>query len=211
MNREDRKKAKWVLAPLFGSLLYGGLYFIATLIYPGGSQFDKQAKGFSWMHNYWCNLLHEYAINGQPNPARPVALAAMAILCATIMIFWFIFPVYAGFQKNTRILLQTSGMAAMVTGLFLSTTYHDTVINTAGLFGLIALAGTLAGLRRLRLTGLFWMGLLILLLIALNNILYYGPGQMYYLPLVQKVTFLCFLLWIGLISLYLYKAEINVK
>lgn len=205
MNREDRNKARWVLVPLFGSLLYGGLYFIATLLYPGGSQFDKQAKGFSWMHNYWCNLLNQYAINGQTNPARPIALAAMVILCATITVFWFIFPLYARFQRTNRLLMQISGITAMATGLFLFTPLHDIVINTAGFFGLIALTGTLAGLRKLRRTGLFWMGLFVLLLIAVNNILYYGQGLMYYLPVVQKCTFLYFLLWMGLISLSLHK------
>src|SRR3954449_6164304 len=66
----------WTLLPLFGIILFLLLYFIATLYYPGGAQFDKTTKGFSWTQNYWCNLLNENAINGLPNPARPIAITA---------------------------------------------------------------------------------------------------------------------------------------
>ena len=205
MSRKDRKKAKWVLVPLFGSLLYGILYFIATLLYPGGSQFNKQSKGFSWMHNYWCNLLNEPAINGQHNPARPVALTAMAVLCMALTIFWYMFPAYVKFHKNIRLLLQFSGIAAMATGLFLFTAQHDAVINGATFFGMVALTGTFIGLNRLRWTKLFRMGLFIVPLIIVNNVLYYGNGLIYYLPVVQKITFLYFLLWVCSINVHLYK------
>ena len=198
------KKSIWVLTPLFGSLLYALLYVTATLFYPGGSQFNKEAKGFSWMHNYWCNLLNEHAINGQHNPARPIALTAMVLLCITLALFWYIFAGLAGFQKTGRLLIRFSGIASMATGLFLFTAQHDLVINLASLFGLVALAGTLIGLKKLQWTALFRMGLFILLLIAVNNVLYHGGGLIYYLPIVQKITFFYFLLWICLIDWRLY-------
>ncbi len=192
------------MLPLFGSCLYVLLYLAAAWLYPGGSQFDKAAKGFSWLHNYWCNLLNEQAGNGEPNPARPVALTAMLVLCGTLALFWYLFPQYAGFKKSTRLLLRVSGIAAMAIGAFLFTPLHDVIINVATLFGMIALAGTFTGLYRLRWKKLFWMGLFNLVLVAANNALYYGNGLLY-LPVVQKITFLYFLLWISLISGCLYR------
>lgn len=38
---------------LYAFLLF---YVVATFFYPGGSQLDKTASGFSWTQNYWCNL-----------------------------------------------------------------------------------------------------------------------------------------------------------
>ncbi|HEV7621655.1 MAG TPA: hypothetical protein VGO09_07980, partial [Flavisolibacter sp.] len=53
-----------ILSPVFGSFAFIILYIIATIYYPGGSQANNVSKGFSWVHNYWCNLLNEKAING---------------------------------------------------------------------------------------------------------------------------------------------------
>jgi hypothetical protein len=194
----------WRLTPLLGSIVFVLLYFIASLYYPGGSQFDKHTKGFSWTQNYWCNLLNENAINGQPNPARPIALTAMVVLCLTLTVFWYLFPIQVDFKKRARLLIQTAGLTAMSIGLFLFTSLHDYIINVATLFGLVALIGTFIGLRKQNLTKLFGMGLFTIVLIGLNNLLYYNTGPLFYLPVVQKITFLYFLLWICCINISLY-------
>jgi len=199
------KRSPWLLTPLFGTLLFVWLYVLAAFFYPGGSQQDKNAKGFSWMHNYWCNLLNETAMNGQPNTARPIALSSLVLLCLALMSFWVLFPRYAPFNKRWRLLFQWSGIASMLTGAFLFTPLHDVIINISTLLGLVALTGTFIGLYKLRWMGLFWMGIFTLALIALNNILYYQVGLLYYLPLVQKITFGYVLLWICLVDLRLYR------
>jgi len=199
----------WVLTPIFGTLLFIGLYFLATLFYPGGSQVDKNSKGFSWANNYWCNLLNEKAMNGQHNAARPLAMVAMFVLCLTLAIFWYIFPRKIGFKKSSRLVIQIAGGLAMTTGMFLFTDLHDTIVNIASLCGLVATVGTFIGLYKLKWTRLFGLGILNLLLIVLNNILYYGDGLKLFLPVVQKITFLFFLLWICLITLNLYRRQIK--
>ena len=73
-------KRIFVLAPLLGALIFIFLYIAATFLYPGGSDFNPLSKGFSWQHNYWCNLLNEEAINGKYNAARPIAIAGMFVL-----------------------------------------------------------------------------------------------------------------------------------
>lgn len=199
-----------MLTPLFGTLVFVCSYFIATLFYPGGSQVDKNSKGFSWVNNYWCNLLNEKAMNGQHNTARPIAMTAMFILCLTLANFWYIFPRQIEFKKSSRLTIQISGAVAMTVGMFLFTDLHDIVVNVASLCGLVATVGTFVGLYRLKWTKLFWLGFFNLTLVALNNILYYGNGLKLYLPVVQKITFLFFLLWICLIDINLY-SKINSK
>lgn len=199
----------WVLTPLFGTLLFICLYFVATLFYPGGSQVDKNSKGFSWTNNYWCNLLNENAINEQHNSARPLAMAAMIVLCLTLAIFWYIFPKHADLKKSVQLTIQISGTLAMTTGMFLFTDLHDTIVNIASLCGLVATVGTFIGLHKLKWTKLFWFGIFNLALVVLNNILYYGDGLKLYLPVVQKITFLFFLLWICLITINLYRRHVK--
>lgn len=100
----NKKQNIWLLIPLFGTIIFACLYFVATLFYPGGSQVDQDSKGFSWMNNYWCNLLNDNAINGQRNYARPIALAAMCILCFTLVYFWYIFSRHAYLKKSNRLM-----------------------------------------------------------------------------------------------------------
>jgi len=199
----------WLLTPLFGTLLFICLYFVATFFYPGGSQVDINSKGFSWTNNYWCNLLNENAMDGQHNSARPVAMTAMFVLCLTLAIFWYIFPKQAGLKKSSRVIIQISGALAMTTGMFLYTNLHDTIVNIASLCGLVATVGTFIGLYKLKWTTLFALGIFTLALVALNNILYYGDGLKLYLPVVQKITFFFFLLWICLININLYHRQIK--
>lgn len=195
-----------VLIPVFGTLLFVILYIIATLLYPGGSQVDKHSAGFSWVNNYWCNLLNENAINGQHNPAKPVAMTGMFILCLSISFFWMLFPRYINVSKNLRLTIQCTGIPAMVIAFFLFTNInHDLIINTACTFGLIAMVGVFIGLYKTKWYGLFAAGFLNILLIAINNYVYYTKGLIIYLPVVQKISFATFLIWICCIDITMYR------
>jgi len=193
------------LIPLWGAILYAALYVVAANYYPGGSPMDKNAVGFSWMDNYWCNLLNEIAINGQPNPARPIALAAMAVICLSLAFFWYLFPRDIPFGKAPKLIIQGSGIMAMVVAAFIATSFHNIVIYLASLFGVIALIGTFIGLVKMKWHRLFRIGLANLVLVALNNYLYYTKGLLLYLPLIQKITFAFFLIWMCCIVVKLYK------
>lgn len=200
----------WILFPLAGIILFIILYIVATFYYPGGSQADKNSIGFSWMNNYWCNLLNEEAINGDRNSAQPIALIGMCILCLALSFFWFVFPTYAFGRKWYGTVIRVSGILAMVIALLLFTHInHDVVTNLASLFGLIAMVGTLAGLSKMKWYMLFFWGLLNLLLVAVNNYVYYNNELIVYLPFIQKLSFVIFLSWVGCINLNLYRRFSN--
>jgi hypothetical protein len=200
-----KRRSFWMLLPVFGTIIFVALYIIATLLYPGGSQVNKNAVGFSWINNYWCNLLNDHAINGQHNAARPVALVAMTILCMTLAYFWYLFPKQINFSKYNRLAIQIAGAISMTIAMFLFTDLHDIIINIASLFGLISLIGTYAGLYRIKLYKLFWIGMFNVPLVALNNYVYYSKGLIIYLPVIQKISFAFFLFWLCCINIVLYR------
>jgi hypothetical protein len=206
----QNKKTLGLLTPVFGTLIYVVFYVIATLLYPGGSQVDKNSIGFSWTNNYWCTLLNENAINGQPNPAKPIAMTGLFVLCLTLSFFWFLFPRHINISKKLKIAIQISGILAMTIAFFLFTnTNHDLVINLASIFGLIATVGTFIGLYKARWFRLFAFGLLNILLVGLNNYVYYTKGLIIYLPVIQKISFAAFLIWICSINITFFKKKIS--
>jgi hypothetical protein len=210
-NQIDIKRI-WALTPIFGTVIFAVLYFIATLYYPGGSQFDKNSIGFSWANNYWCNLLNDTAINGQKNTAQPIALTAMVILCLTLIFFWWQFPIYTSLDKKYKFTIQICGTLAMAIGFFLFAKFdHDLITNLASLFGLIATTGTFIGLYKNSWKVLFYFGLINILLVVGNNFLYYNKDLISYLPIVQKITFATFLIWICCINLKIVSVAKNTS
>lgn len=194
----------WLLVPAAGAVLFLVLYVVAAQYYPGGSQADKATRGFDWVHNYWCNLLNEQGVNGELSDSRPIALTAMAVLCVTMGFFAWIFPTQVSFSRNVRVLVQVSGIACMVLAMFIFTEAHDWLINVSCLLGVIGAVGTMVGLRMLGWGFLFWLGILNLVMVVVNNVMYHYKPWLWALPVVQKITFLMFLGWVGWISVKLF-------
>ena len=46
------------------------------------------------MHNYWCDLLGTEGLNGEPNPAYLIGIAATLILALSIYFIAYILPVF---------------------------------------------------------------------------------------------------------------------
>jgi hypothetical protein len=203
-KRIENRKSIWFLTPIFGILIFIFLYFLATQFYPGGSQIDQNSIGFSWINNYWCNLLNETAINGKINSARPIALAGMIVLCLTLSVFWFLFPRNLNIRKSTKIIIQISGILSMIIAMFIFTKYHDIITNLASLFGVIALIGVFIILYKIKWNRLFRFGMFNLFIVGINNYVYYNNELITYLPVIQKLSFASFLIWICLISINLY-------
>lgn len=187
-----------MLIPLAGIPVFVVLYLVAAQLYPGGHPADPHATGFSWLHNYWCNLLNKKALNGQWNPGKPVAVSGMIVLCISMAAFWFCYPVKRVVSRHLQWAIRICGPAAMLTALFITVFDHDTVTNLASLLGLIAVTGTMVNLYRTDQLFLFLYGLLNLLLTGINNLFYYTPSLLYWLPLVQKISFVAVLGWIWL-------------
>lgn len=198
-------KNRWILLPVWCMLVFIILYIVSASLYPGGTDADKTAKGFSWQHNYWCELLAKEAQNGQPNTARPVAIVAMTILAISLVIFWYTIPPLFTNNRIVNRIITCTGTGSMLVMPLLLTKTHDLVINSAAFLGCIAIIGLLVNLLRLRLYFLFYLGIFCLLLCGLNNYVYYSNDFLMYLPVIQKISFVFFLLWFMLVSIKGYK------
>lgn len=208
MKSETTLKNSWLLMTILGTILFVILYGVASYYYPGGSQFNKHSVGFSWKHNYWCNLLNDTAINGQKNTAQPIALIATIILSLVLSFFWWQFPKYINYGKKYNLVIRVCGTLAVIVGLFLFTNIdHHLITSLASLLGLIAATGTILGLYRKGWITLFYFGLVNFVLVLVNNFLYYNEELIYYLPMVQKVTFATFLSWIFCVNLKMLKLK----
>jgi len=138
----------------------------------------------------------------------------MFVLFLLLSTFWILFPALAQLKKYHKLLIQVAGSICMlISFLLLIHIDHDLAINTSSAFGLIAMTGTLIALYQLKCPperpsragkSLFAIGLFDLLLVALNNYLYHS-NEMMYLPIVQKFSFLSFLVWFSFISINLYQ------
>lgn len=91
----------------------------------------------------------------------------------------------------------------MVATCLLLTPLHDTALIVSGGAVLVALVATLVFLRQYRHIRLFRIGLFCMLLLVANNAIYWTQTGLFWLPMLQKVTFLVFLCWIAATSLLL--------
>ena len=188
------------LLPALGILLFVGLYFLASNLYPGGSQFDPGSTGFSWTHNYWCNLLYEEAINGAHNPARPFAIAGMGVLCGSMALFFYWFPNYYSVNIIWDRLIKISGILSMLLAVSISTEHHDIMTTLSSIAGLFTLVGILVSLNKHKLEGFMYSAIICILFLALNNYIYYSGHYWQFLPVLQKITFAIVLIWIIMLN-----------
>jgi hypothetical protein len=199
-------------APTIGILIFICIYLYATTLYPGGSQADHNSKGFSWMHTYWSTMFHARAMNGEPNAARPISLIGMVILWSSILQFFFMSSETFSTSRRWKRLIQISATLSMAFASLLFTRFHNLVTTVASMFGILAVAGLLLGLARNHLRFLVNTGIVCMFLIAINNCIFYSHHGIYFLPLIQKVTFAIVLLWIiGLNHATVQRRRVTVK
>lgn len=203
--KSNKSNRTWIFIPVWGILLFIILYIVSASLYPGGSDADKTAKGFSWQHNYWCELMAREAQNGLPNSARPVAITAMFVLAISLAIFWYQAPLLFQNRKMDSLLIRYFGIGSMLVLPLLLRGIHDSVINLAALLGCIAIVALLLNLYRYKMNRLFYMGLFCLLLCGINNYVYYTGYLLHLLPVIQKISFFIFLLWFSLLTIKLYR------
>ncbi len=183
------------LLPTFGILIFIGVSFYAASLYPGGSQVDANAEGFDCFNNYWCNLMSEKGENGLENPARWVAVSAMAFLAASMILYFFQFA--ATFEKNNfwKLIIKISGTVSMSAAALIFTSYHDIMTTILSIFGTVVIIAVLRSLYKRKMIFHMIIGIVGIVLIASNNLFYYNESYQKYLPIIQKLTFILILAW----------------
>jgi len=182
--------------PFVGILCFVLLYIYSSTLYPGGSQADLTSAGFDWVNNYWCNLMNVEGMNGVHNPARPFAIVAMCLLCLGLMVFFIQFASAFSRSKLWRLTIKVGAILSMSLAMLIFTPYHDTMTLLSSLFGLFVVVGVLVSLYKSDLLFYKISSVLCILLMGLNNCIYYSNHWIEALPLIQKITFATVLVWV---------------
>jgi hypothetical protein len=141
----------------------------------------------------------EKSMNGLENPARPIAITGLVILCLSMTLFFFQFANYFEKNKNWKITIKIAGTIAMFSAIFIFTTLHDVLTTVLSLCGIVVIIGMIRALYNNKLTVFMIIGVLSIAIIGINNFFYYNEYLTEYSPLIQKAGFILILSWtIGL-------------
>ena len=198
------------LIPVIGIVIFVGLYIFSSTLYPGGSQANLNSEGFDWINNYWCNLMNEKGMNGQPNPAKPYSIIAMIILCLSLMFFFIQFAQIYSKSKIWKRIIKTSGIISMSFAILIFTKYHDLMTTLSSIFGLFVVIGIIREIYKSKLSIYKITGVICILILGLNNYIYYTQQFIEVLPLLQKITFAIVLLWISGLNFEINKKKIKL-
>ncbi len=196
--------------PFFGISIFVALYIFSSTLYPGGSQVSLNTQGFDWVNNYWCNLMNKQGMNGLPNPARPYSILGMLLLCLSLMIFFIRFAQV--FSKNDwwKYVIIICSIISMSLAMLIFTEYHDLMIILSSIFGFMAVLGVIRVIYYSDLSFYKKSGIYCLLLLVINNYIYYSGDFILALPLLQKVSFVFILAWIlGLNNILIKRYKIE--
>ena len=189
------KSNKWCYGPIIGFSLFLLLYTVAACLYPGGTKENPSQKGFSIIHNYWCDLLDKTTYGGGTNSGYTVAMIAMIVLCISMLFFWNILPTLFDKQRYSVSITRWTGSLSSSLSLLIFTPLHDNIIHLLVLFGIVAFISTVFGLYKAKQYRIFLGALIVLFSGITNYIIWYSGYGLTTLALLQKITFLLFISW----------------
>ena len=191
---------------LIGLLIATILLYVATRIYPGGSQIDKNSIGFDWSNNYLCNLFDPKAVNGENNSSQYWAIAGMLIICSSFGYFFFDFSKKINSKKVANA-IKFSGIASMFFAFLIVTPYHNQMIITSSFLALISIIYITIYVFKSRLYFFKVLCILCLSSLFVCNYVYYSKIYLEYLPILQKIALFLSVLWIILLHYFTSKSD----
>ena len=194
-----------MLLPLVGMGLFVLLYILSAINYPGGSWNFTDYNGFSFWDNYLCDLLDDYAINGELNSARFFARASLGILCISIMFIWLFLPKLFKAKSDNLTVMWLTGLLSLIITLFLASGTHDLIVRIAGVFGVIAIMTCLIELCKIKYYRLLMLGAFCLIVFLANYFIYETEYYLKTLPILQKITFTSFIVWFICLDILLFR------
>ena|GEM_PF-369274 len=199
--------------PILGMGLYIIVFTFAAIAYPGGSINLPDAIGYSFYHNFLCDVMNPTTHGGNANDARSLAIISHLILSFTMICFFYILPkIFPVENRNTK-LITYFGMATMIVFIFMYTAYHDLIVTITGVLGTIALIPFFIELHRYKNKGLKQLAYLCYLLSLIVFFIFETKIGFYYLPFLQKITFVVdawWVIWSSLIVINKNKASLKL-
>lgn len=90
----------------------------------------------------------------------------------------------------------------MVFILLMFTVWHDTVLSISGIIGSFSIATLLVSLWKEKKLYLFFFGVISLILLMYNALSYFTFFHIETLPLIQKITLICMMLWFLILNVH---------
>ena len=155
MGQHPRRAGNAILALVVVSV---ALLSLAIAGYPGGTSFDRGARGHDVWRNFVCDLTAPVALNGVANP-QGAALASLALLGlgVALALFWWHLSALAVPSVRTRRVVRVAGLVSSLALIALPFTrwplllwFHPLIVSLSAIPGLLAGAMLLYGLRRAR-------------------------------------------------------------
>jgi len=182
--------------PILGMGLYIIVFILAATSYPGGSINIPHATEYSYYHNFLCDVMNPITQSGTLNDARPLAIISHLILSFTMICFFYILPrIFSEENRNTK-LIAYFGVASMTVFIFMYTEYHDQIVTITGILGTIAFIPFFIELYRYKNRGLKQLAYLCYALSIIVYFIFETKFGFYYLPFLQKITFVVDAWWV---------------
>lgn len=180
---------------LLGIIISIVLLLVATLHYPGGSQYDLNSIGYDWKNNYLSNLFGPKAVNGADNASQPWAACGMFFLCISFALFFITFSKKIPDQSASKV-IKYFGMGGMIFAFLAVTPYHDTMIIIADTLALVSIFYITVFVFKSKLHFSKVLSVLCMLSIYCCTYLYFTSSYLELLPIMQKTSLAINMLWV---------------
>jgi hypothetical protein len=182
--------------PMVGLLSFVVLFSLAATMYPGGSFNLPFEEGFSFFHNFLCDLMNPITQGGWVNEARLMAISAHIVLSLAMLSFFAVLPKIFPHQNRNTKLVGWFGMTTMGVFTFMFTDFHDLVVVLTAVFGTVTLVPFFIEMNSHHNKRLRWMAYFCYALGVVVFISYVSKLGYYFLPFLQKMTFIVDALWV---------------
>ena len=181
------------------------VFSIAALDYPGGSTNIPDYIGYSFFHNFLCDVMNPVTQTGVLNHARPLAIVSHLILSFTMISFFYLLPeIFSVKNRNTK-LTRGFGMLTMFVFIFMYTEHHDSIVTATAVLGTIALIPFFIELANYPNLGLKNLARICFGLSLIVFLIFVSKIGFYYLPFIQKMAFVLDASWVIWVSLIVIK------
>jgi hypothetical protein len=193
--------------PIVGMTLYLVVFVFAAMDYPGGSENVPSAIGYSFFHNFLCDVMNPITPEGVHNPARVLAIVSHLILSVTMIAFFYLLPALFSWSNRNTFVMRLMGMLTMTVFVFMYTPFHDEIVTATGVLGTVALVPFFIEMRKypdglLKTLAYTCFSLSMIVFFIFETRIGY-----YYLPFLQKITFLFDAWWVIWVSVIVLKKE----
>lgn len=191
--------------PIFGLIIYVVVFSFAAVDYPGGSENHTYYEGYSFFHNFLCDVMNPVTQGGLVNEARGLAIVSHLILSLSMIIFFYILPNIFHWENRKTKWIRSVGVLTMTAFIFMFTSYHDAIVVATALLGSLALIPYFIELRKYSNREFKLLSYACFLLSFVVFVIFVTKIGFYYLPFIQKITFFLDAWWVIWVSVIVIK------